>query len=424
MYQFSNNTIYPLTSGLASGDTTLNITITGTPSFAAVTSGNVQVATLTNATRTLFEIVNITAFTSTGGTGYSLTITRAQEGTTALTWAAGDLIFAGVTAGILETIQTALSTAGKTYLAGAGINIFGATDTPTIAAYPYTGGAGITVTEITGESTSYEIAAIPYTAGTGIDITSNVISSTGGGGGVVSGLDSTNLLNSAATGAMSYVPRELAAPTMVGDPYDSASYYTTVGNEVILRFPLIDIGLAPDWSAGDVFIGTVVKSTSNPSIQFRAVVNNTLTGAPCVTDTEPDPTLAYQFVDTSNELIWVTQDTSTDALMPLPDVPSVSSNFVPTEAGLMVITDGATIDSATISFGNDTDSNTWLVDNYTVNVDDTTNRFYFRFPITEASKVFSLYAWPTFAINTAGTVGSMAASPYIKGFFLQDDRNV
>ncbi len=67
----------------------------------------------------LFEIVEITARTTD-----SLTITRAQESTTAQVWASGDYIVAGVTAGIMQAILDGLR-AAETAMADHDANALG-----------------------------------------------------------------------------------------------------------------------------------------------------------------------------------------------------------------------------------------------------------------------------------------------------------
>lgn len=94
---FSNNATTTLATSIASGTTSLQVT-SGTGSlFPALSSGNWFIATIMHIvsnTVTAYEIVQATARVSD-----TLTIVRAQEGTSAQAWTAGDTIALLPTAG-------------------------------------------------------------------------------------------------------------------------------------------------------------------------------------------------------------------------------------------------------------------------------------------------------------------------------------
>ena len=94
--KFSNNFDGALSATLAIAGTTATV-IDGS-GLSSPTGGAFELLTLTDDSA--FEIVRMTA-----RSGNTLTITRAQEGTTAQEWAAATRIFAGVTAGTLLRFQ-------------------------------------------------------------------------------------------------------------------------------------------------------------------------------------------------------------------------------------------------------------------------------------------------------------------------------
>lgn len=84
---YANNAESTLTAGISAGATSLSIA--DASRFPAVSGSDWHWATLTAAgdTESAWEIVKVTA-----RTGTTLTITRAQQGTTALAWNAGDKV--------------------------------------------------------------------------------------------------------------------------------------------------------------------------------------------------------------------------------------------------------------------------------------------------------------------------------------------
>jgi len=91
-FVFANNIDTTLASSISSSATT--ITLSSGTNLPALAAGQTFVVTLNDAaTRQIFEIMYATAISGT-----TLTVSRAQEGTTAQAWAAGDYVFSGPTA--------------------------------------------------------------------------------------------------------------------------------------------------------------------------------------------------------------------------------------------------------------------------------------------------------------------------------------
>jgi hypothetical protein len=95
VYLFANNAKSTLAAPLATTDTTVILSAGTGALFPNPTGGDLFTLTLTDAASgTIYEILHCTARTAD-----TLTVTRAQEGTTALNWAAGDFANNFLTAG-------------------------------------------------------------------------------------------------------------------------------------------------------------------------------------------------------------------------------------------------------------------------------------------------------------------------------------
>jgi hypothetical protein len=94
--QFSDNATTTLASGISSSATSLTCTSGGGSLFPAISGAQYFVCTLVkNGVPTTFEVIKVT-----GRSGDSFTsIVRAQEGTTALSWSAGDTVTMLMTSG-------------------------------------------------------------------------------------------------------------------------------------------------------------------------------------------------------------------------------------------------------------------------------------------------------------------------------------
>lgn len=95
--KFVNNGVGSLAAAVAVGDTTIALAAGDGAKFPALTSADTFYLTICNATDTLREIVLVTA-----RSGDTLTVVRAQQGTTAFTWPAGSRAECRVTAADLE----------------------------------------------------------------------------------------------------------------------------------------------------------------------------------------------------------------------------------------------------------------------------------------------------------------------------------
>ena len=95
---FENNATTTLSSSLASGTTSMSVG--SSAAFPSPTGGDNFLCTLIRASDAAIEIISVTAVAGT-----TWTIVRAQEGTTALNFVAGDKVELRVTAGFLQGLQ-------------------------------------------------------------------------------------------------------------------------------------------------------------------------------------------------------------------------------------------------------------------------------------------------------------------------------
>lgn len=98
LYVFSNNASSLLASSVAPGDTTCTVQAGQGALFPAISAGQQAAVTLEDVSGDI-EIVY-----ATGRTGDTLTIVRAQEGTTALSFASGSRVEMRVTANLLASL--------------------------------------------------------------------------------------------------------------------------------------------------------------------------------------------------------------------------------------------------------------------------------------------------------------------------------
>lgn len=110
-----NNVFSKLAAAVAPGDVTINVTAGEGALFALATGGDTIRATLVKVSgyrEIAWEIVDITARSTD-----ALTVTRAREGTSALSFAIGDVVDVRMTAGTLSSAWTAYT---PTITAGSG----------------------------------------------------------------------------------------------------------------------------------------------------------------------------------------------------------------------------------------------------------------------------------------------------------------
>ena len=97
-YKFINNYETKLTAQATAAATSITVANASGLSLAA---GEVYRMTIQNADASLFELVDVTAISSN-----TLTIGRAQEGTTAQAWPSGSIVLCGVTAEQLDKLNS------------------------------------------------------------------------------------------------------------------------------------------------------------------------------------------------------------------------------------------------------------------------------------------------------------------------------
>lgn len=140
--KFTNNASAPLAASINTSSASITVTTGYGALFPSLAAGEYFYATLTNSSN-LIEIVKITA-----RSGDTLTAVRAQEGTTALSWAAADKIELRITAADLANF--AQFDSANTFT---GANTFsGAVALP--AAPTFGGGALVVASGGTGTTTS------------------------------------------------------------------------------------------------------------------------------------------------------------------------------------------------------------------------------------------------------------------------------
>ncbi len=96
-FKFTNNASAKLASAITSGDTALNVVGGQGAVFPTLTGGDTFRATLVRADGSALEIIAVTARSTD-----AFTIVRAQEGTSAVAFAAGDLVELRLTESLME----------------------------------------------------------------------------------------------------------------------------------------------------------------------------------------------------------------------------------------------------------------------------------------------------------------------------------
>ena len=133
--QFSNNATTTLAAAISSTATSLSVVSGGGALFPTISGSQTFTATLVSASNsTIHEIVLVTASPSAD----NFTITRAQEGTTALAWSAGDYFSLLNTAGDMSAFQQAddvQAQSGSYALDTGSANAYSANFTPPITTH-------------------------------------------------------------------------------------------------------------------------------------------------------------------------------------------------------------------------------------------------------------------------------------------------
>jgi len=146
-FLFTNNAASTLASGIGSGATSLTVASGQGALFPSITGTNTFLITLQNIAGTVTEIVKVTARSSD-----TMTIVRAQEGTTASSFTGGDYVQLRITAATMQRVTNFLGaddaiiensqTISNNYTITTGKN--------GISAGPVTLGSGVTVTVPSG----------------------------------------------------------------------------------------------------------------------------------------------------------------------------------------------------------------------------------------------------------------------------------
>ena len=146
---FTNNAATGLVSPITSSATTLTVNGGSGTLFPNPTGGNYFMITLISSGSGNMEIVQCTA-----RSGDTFTIVRAQEGTTAQSFAVGDSVQLRITAGSLQTFANPVVV--NSVAAGTGIGVSSSTGNVTISNTGVTNinaGSGISVSANTGTVT-------------------------------------------------------------------------------------------------------------------------------------------------------------------------------------------------------------------------------------------------------------------------------
>lgn len=163
---YSNNAAGTLAAGITSTATSLTLNAGQAAAFPSPTSPDDFYATITDAaTQSLIEIVLVTQVA-----GNSFTITRAQDGTTARSWNAGDIVSQRVVAAELRQWQGVVPIGGIIMWSGSVASIpenwalcNGASSTPNLENQFVVGAGGTYAPGATGGATSVtlSIAQLP-----------------------------------------------------------------------------------------------------------------------------------------------------------------------------------------------------------------------------------------------------------------------
>ena len=178
--KFSNLATTTLSSSITASATSIDVTDGSV--FPALSAGDFFYATL-DTPPSPTEIVKVTALS-----GNTLTVVRAQDGTSATSHGSGDTIALRLVAAVLESLR---DNAGSTYTAGSGLSLTGTTfsNTAPDQTVSLTGSGGTTV------SGTYPNFTISSTSGSG----------TGGGSGTGSTSNTLTIVGRSITNQVSSV---------------------------------------------------------------------------------------------------------------------------------------------------------------------------------------------------------------------------
>ena len=237
MQVFSNNAATTLAAELSAVATSM--TVTASTGFAAITSPQFELITLEAAPATR-EIVKVTA-----RSGNTWTIARAQEGTTAVLWAAGSKVEARATAGTLAGMVQ--RNTGKVAI-GSGATASGTTS---IAIGNQVNATGAASTAIGFFADAKAAAAIAV-------------------GDQARAYSAESVCIGAAGGFASRAITLTGFPAVPGDDWSDQNEAWCAGPQAVFATPNMDLAVPPAWAGSTVYShGKIVLPTAGGSVQYR-----------------------------------------------------------------------------------------------------------------------------------------------------------
>lgn len=259
---YTNNASTTLAANATSGATSLSLG--SGAAFASPTGGDWQMATISDPATGLMEIIKITARSSN-----TVTVTRAQEGTTARAWASGTRIEARITKGMLERLAQSNADTTAALALGAGASVGGsdcvALGVGSVAGDPGDAYSGITAVGAGAEAAGSEATALGAYAGAAGDESV-----------AIGPYAAANAARSVALGyeAAAEVEKSLAIKAVPCIQRDGA----TASTEDVLNFMGVpaafsscfcDLGNVPPWATATVHQeGDVVRPTTPNGYQY------------------------------------------------------------------------------------------------------------------------------------------------------------
>lgn len=387
---FSNNGVTTLASDITDIATTATV-IDGSV-FTSPTSGEYQLLTLippgTSAAELSISDVEIVKLTSRASS--TLTITRAQEGTTNVAWTAGTVVASVMTAGIMGQFPQGLDPGGAAKGTNA-VELQSARDTSDRVASATESTCVGTNNKVTGAGGVAIGRDNDAVAGVAIGSTNNSIGTNAFVGGlsnigksnygVILGYANKSPQTTRTGGERSICigtsqknaiecGTRIGGAHFIGLPefpygYDNAGDVTDLsanaGQEIIIYSHPVCIGTGPAWSIGATkYHGDVVLPITPNNYSYFAFIYSTDYWTSATTDaaTEPTwPTTPQDAVTDNTYINWVCMD-PTEVVYLMPDY----TRFIPIEVGFITDrTSGALTTNPELHFGTTTGTPTdWL----------------------------------------------------------------
>lgn len=356
---YTNNASTTLAANATSGATSLSLG--SGAAFASPTGGDWQMATISDPATGLMEIIKITARSSN-----TVTVTRAQEGTTARAWASGTRIEARITKGMLERLAQA-TTDDANALAIGHSSVIGGVDCLAL-------GVGAEASDPTDEySGNTAVGGYALAKGSEASAFGAYAEAPGDEGVAVGAYAEAKLTGTVALGysAVATVEKTLALGSIpciqrsFAAATEDARWFASAPTSFATVF--CDLGNVPSWAGSTAYEeGDVVRPTTPNGYQyFMYGVNYAPGGSNVWTSSASEPTFpASMYGDvidmtaTPGAIVWVAIDPSTGIVLNFP----ARSVFVPEEI-LFVCHNHANVSAAPfVSIGTEA-SPTLLVNN-------------------------------------------------------------